>query len=450
MRQKLLSTLLMLTLLGIYPLSALATQPPPPKSGGPDVRIGLAHTTQAEVALNGPFLVVSDAVRAEAGTPKEVPEQVWPTVDGRIVAEIAPDSMTGIRVTMPGRAPMTASQWDFINTGGGHFQYGGVRYRGSLRLIRIGEELVVINVISIEEYLAGVVPREMPTSWPQEALRAQAVVARTYAYANMGRYAAYGYDLTNDTRSQVYGGMDAERAASTEAVVTTRGQVLMYQGKPAQTYFSASNGGKVSSPTEVWGGSYPYLRSMDDPYDADASIYMGWTQTLTEEDLKPYLPAGASLLDVRITERGPSGRATRLELVTDRGTVVFTNDSIRIPLSSRSTLIDVAVQRYGGESGLTAVGSGGKVVQVQPNPTILGAGNTFAEASAGVTIMGALRRMVSAVFEKPEIKVVVTGNGWGHGVGLSQYGARGRAEAGHTYQEILEFYFPGTTLEHLW
>jgi stage II sporulation protein D len=151
---------------------------------------------------------------------------------------------------------------------------GGRGYRGSLRVKTTGSALEVVNVVGLESYVMGVVPSEMPNKWPAEALASQAVAARTYALSHLAK--GGDYDLYPDTRSQVYGGIGAEAASSNAAVSETANQILLYDGKPADTFFSSSSGGKTANVQDVWSSPpVPYLVSVPDPYDT-LSPYHNW------------------------------------------------------------------------------------------------------------------------------------------------------------------------------
>ncbi len=144
----------------------------------------------------------------------------------------------------------------------------GLPYRGSLVIGRSGSGLYVVNDVPLESYLRGVVPREMPGELASEALRAQAVAARSYALATMKPHSSF--DLYADTRSQVYGGIRAEHEATDRAVASTAGEVLSWQGGVATTYFSSTSGGRTAAIGDAWAGSNarPYLVSVADPFDA--------------------------------------------------------------------------------------------------------------------------------------------------------------------------------------
>lgn len=142
----------------------------------------------------------------------------------------------------------------------GYVSTKGRWYRGTLMIKNINGKLTVINDIDLENYLRGVVPSEMPASWEFEALKAQAIAARSFALANLGKQAKYGYDLKDNTEDQAYGGASAETNITNKAVEETHGLVLTYDMKIISAYYSASAGGMTS--TSIWGGYVPYLHSV--------------------------------------------------------------------------------------------------------------------------------------------------------------------------------------------
>lgn len=202
----------------------------------------------------------------------------------------------------------------------------------------------VVNTVGLEAYLAGVVPREAPASWPAAALQAQAVAARSYALAH--RTPNLDFDLYGDERSQVYGGIAAEAAPATAAVAATAGRVLLYAGKVADTMFSASNGGRTVSAAEAWPGLPglpPYLVARDDPYDAAASPYAAWGPVVVPAaQVETALGLPGSLVDLS-TDSSSSTRPTLVTATTSSGTVDLSPSRVRTALGLRSTWIDVGV-----------------------------------------------------------------------------------------------------------
>ena len=249
-------------------------------------------------------------------------------------------------------------------------------YRGSLQFSPAGGGVQTVNAVALDDYLRGVVPAEMPSSWAPAALQAQAVAARTYAItATVG---AAGYDLYSDTRSQMYGGVTAETPATDAAIAATSGQIVTYDGRPAVTYFFASSGGYTESIQNVWTGSTPepWLRGVPDPYDgAGQDPYHSWTSRMSVAAAAGKLGGlvKGSLVGITVTRHGVSPRILEADVVGTRGTVsvtgsqlqsifglgttnaAFTTISTRDPSGSLSGTVcpapasrSVAVQRYSG------------------------------------------------------------------------------------------------------
>lgn len=219
---------------------------------------------------------------------------------------------------------------------------GGSRasYRGMLRSAAAGpgKPRQTVNVVGLEAYLRGVVPREVPALWHTQAVSAQSVAARTYAAFERKQPAARHYDLCDTTQCQVYLGVDAEHPASDAAIKRTAGQVVTYGGNPAFTQFSASNGGWSVA------GSMPYLVAQADPYD---SAYRGWTQRLSRTAIQRHWPAIGDLTTIEIHRRDGNGewggRVVEMVLVGTKGRTTVHGETFRSYLGLRSSLFTVAV-----------------------------------------------------------------------------------------------------------
>jgi stage II sporulation protein D len=221
----------------------------------------------------------------------------------------------------------------------------GVRdgaYRGSAQLLRTGRRgVLVVNRVGLEDYLRGVVPAEMPASWPAEALEAQAVIARSYALR--ARNAGAQYDVFADTRSQVYGGVGSEVAAASAAVAATRGEIVTYGGQVAQTYFFSTSGGRTAANEEIWGGApVPYLRSVTDPYDR-LSPYHRWSVRFRDREAARRLAdvAPGKLRSLKVVARTASGRAAVVAVRGRRGTARVSAATIQSALGLRSTWFSI-------------------------------------------------------------------------------------------------------------
>jgi stage II sporulation protein D len=212
-------------------------------------------------------------------------------------------------------------------------------YRGRMVFVRDGSSVLAVNHASLEHYLYGVVPAEMPASWATEALKAQAVVARSYALTS--RRPSEPYDVFADVRSQVYRGVFAEVATATAAVRATRARVVTVGGQVAQTFFFSTSGGRTASNEEGFGGTpLSYLRSVDDPHD-DLSPVHTWTARFTRRDAERRLRAVLTgrLQGLEVLTRTSSGRAATIEVRGSEGNRTVSAATIRTALGLRSTWI---------------------------------------------------------------------------------------------------------------
>jgi stage II sporulation protein D len=241
-----------------------------------------------------------------------------------------------------GPVSLTASDGGPVTVGGAalnSLRDGG--YRGRLRVLAETGGLSVVNVVSLENYLRGVVASEMPSSWKPEALEAQAIAARTYAVATR-KAATSPFDLYPDERSQVYRGLASEGSAASAAVDATAGQVVLYQGQPIVTYFSSSSGGRSAAAEEVFSGAapVPYLSSVDDPFDT-LSPYHDWTLSLDDRDLsqKAIYPGLVTGIHVDVY---PSGRVRSVTLDGSAGPLELGAALARKRFGLRSTWFTVS------------------------------------------------------------------------------------------------------------
>lgn len=261
-------------------------------------------------------------------------------------------------------------------------------YGGAISFRVNNKKLDIVNRVEMDEYLKGVLPKEMSPSFPMESLKAQALCSRSFAINNYNKFIKNGYNLDDTTRSQVYYGKDVEEKTTNKAVEETIGQVIKYDGKVAETIFCASSGGYTVASSEAWGGnSVPYLISKEDPYSVHP-----WKYELKNSDLKKL-----NLSDVFSVslDYNNSNRVNNLTFSTSKGDVKIKATDFRQKIGNtiiKSTLFDVNV-----------------------------IGN----------------------------KVFVSGKGYGHGVGMSQYGAVEMAKKGSNYKDIIGFYFPGTNIEKI-
>jgi stage II sporulation protein D len=227
-------------------------------------------------------------------------------------------------------------------------------YRGALETVpEGGGSLNVVNALSVEQYVKGVIPNESPPSWPMAELKAQAVASRSFALS-AGRD-GNGFDLYSDTRSQVYKGLESEYASSDEAAEQTRGQVLTYEGQVAETLFSACSGGKTESIKNVFGTAIPYLVGVPDPYDYYCPLHK-WTLEFSGPQMTSRLAGlvDGSLEQVVITKTGYSPRIIEAKLIGTGGVTSVTGEQLEVALGGYSTWM--SFEKVGAGAG---AGKGG-------------------------------------------------------------------------------------------
>ena len=229
-----------------------------------------------------------------------------------------------------------------FNAGASPLRFGTTPYRGQIQVSVANGSLRAVNNVGLEAYLFGVVPSEMPKEWLPEALKAQAVAARSYALA-VKKNGSW-FDLYPDTRSQVYLGIAHEAPSTTAAVQDTAGQIVLYNGRVATTYFFSSSGGRTSSPTEVWPSSpaVPYLQSVSDPYDTISPYHRWGPFVIPAAKLRRVLGAHGKLTDVTM-QTGPSGRVQTVTAVGSEGESTTTGSDLRAALNLRSTWFRIGV-----------------------------------------------------------------------------------------------------------
>ncbi len=328
----------------------------------------------------------------------------------------------------------------------------GVKYRGKLKFMRLTTgDMTVVNIVGFDDYLCGVVPREVTATWSYEAVKAQAVLSRTFAINNMNKYQKYGFNLDNTTNSQAYAGVKIEHEASNRAIGETHNQIVLYNGKPAQVYFFASSGGKTGTANDAWGGdNYPYLQSVDDSYEnANEASYAHWTLKYTADELKAKLAQKdvhiGDITDVTV-EYSDSGRALKTVFHGTEGMKEYSRENIRWVIGAYSTAFTVS--RSGGSetslctldayNSFTPISVNAQTNLLSANGIVTGADSLFLLSAEGMTqTEGAKAATGDFIF---------SGRGWGHGVGMSQWGAKGMAEAGFSYTDIIQHYFKGTEI----
>jgi len=390
-----------------------------PVANATAVRVGLIVDTSAvEVASAGPFVVQTEdgreIARLAAGATASFRDNG---------ANVSLTSRTAAGGSGPGGSGLPFPLVVRPIASGATLSVRGNPYRGELRIQQAtGGGLTVVNRLDMETYLLGVVPREIGRFDLDiyEAIKAQAVAARTYAITYLGRRQQQGFDVFATVEDQVYGGAAAENETVNRAVRETAGEILTYGGQPITAYYHSTCAGQTAAIDEVWNNApVAYLVSVRDvdpqgqAYDRSSSRFR-WEERWTHEQLVGILNRTLAdslrgrritrIEDMRVLERTPSDRVRRMRIDTDAGSFTVGKDRVRWILPPirngsptgilNSSKFDVALTR-----------SGGRVTEI-----------------------------------------VATGGGWGHGIGMCQVGAMGRARAGQDYRTILRTYYPGTEI----
>lgn len=272
------------------------------------------------------------------------------------------------------------------------------RYRGDISIFKDAQgKLLIVNILDLESYIKGVLFHEISHRWPLDAIKAQAVAVRTYAMYQKEVMKAKDYDLTADTSSQVYGGYDSEKRKTNRAVNFTNGEVLTYQGKVFPAYFHATCGGITEDASELWKINIVPLKGSRVCSFCLESPHYYWKADLglkaIEKKLGGQYKLKGELKNISIVERDPSGRVRTLELKDAQGQSLIIN---------------------------------AKDFRLAMGPDFIRSTN------------------FSIVFEQD--RLIFSGKGWGHGVGLCQWGAYGMSKKGYNYRQILEFYYPGAEI----
>ncbi len=334
----------------------------------------------------------------------------------------------------------------------------GRQYRGEFEIRRyLDSDLTVINILDIEEYLYGVVPQELEATAPLEALKAQAVAARTYAYRNIGKYSKWGFDMVNSAGDQVYAGYDGEKAATNTAVDQTRGKKALYNGSLVSLFYFSSSGGMTEDNVNVWGTPIPYLKSVPDPYESGDSYNYSWSRTFTAEELKQILFLSdvdiGDILSVSIEEVSEAGRPIKLKFTGTKGQITYYRQDGRTVLGLPSNLYTInsgSGSTTASRTSYVVTSRGLESVDLPGSMVVTGSGTKVLSGSGAFSAVGSSGVSVISGGSSTQVKdgvYVFTGRGWGHGVGMSQEGAKGFARQGYTYDQILKHYFTGITIE---
>lgn len=392
---------LLAALVGTLVLSA--TAPAMARHAPASAKSAKATATEAQPAKQAPDLRVGLVSGRASVTITPAEGKATAQTESSKTIALAANTAAAIRwqagAFLVGREKLRGDVLTIRPSGAGELALDGRRYRGALELRHKGGGLTAVNIVPVDDYLRSVVPEEMPVDWPAEAIKAQSVAARSFALASCGRHAGEGYDLCTTTHCQLYTGTAAEKSASNAAIKATRGEVLTYGGKPIEALFHTDSGGMTENSEDVWGSHVPYLRAAKDT----PAKTMPWTKTISRADLERKLAAkGHDIGKVRsialsplaigraAKDRTASGRVKTMTVKGTKGTATLSGTTWRSLLGLKSTLFDAKLAKD---------------------------------------------------------MVTFTGYGSGHGLGISQWGAKRLAESGKSYAAILSHYYTGVTLQ---
>jgi len=357
-------------------ISALATEPP-------IIRVGiLLDQGSIRIEADGP-MIAADVQGGSTSTLIGGPWVFQSTADGMAISGTTFGST--VRVTTPS----------------GFLKVNGQPYRGLIEVRRAGPgRLTAINELDLERYLYGVIKGEIDPHWPPEAVKAQAVAARTLALQNLaelrGKFASEGYTVRATTDSQIYLGVAGEDPGASAAVEATRGIVMTFRGQPIFAAYHSNSGGHTEDSENVWGTPHPYLRGVPDPYALDAPGGQ-WTARLSLGAIEVGLRRGGVTLNgiagIELGRATPWGRAITLRLTDEAGRIQ-----------------EIAANQF---------------------RLLIGPG---------------VVRSTMFVMTRDGSEVAFAGRGSGHGVGLDQWGARALALRGYTFEQILSYYYTGIAI----
>lgn len=329
-------------------------------------------------------------------------------------------------------------------------QVENTAYRGGIMFYpNANSAMNIINYLSMTEYLYGVLPAEIPRTSPAEALKAQAVAARSFAGLNLNRHGNDGFDLCATTHCQVYNGYGGEHQETNQAADQTAGEVILHQGKPVEAFYFKNSGGYTQNAEDVWSNAQGYLQSVKDLYSPEYP----WSLSLSFESLRQKLEAAGqspgTIASIAITERNAAGFVSALQIEGSKGTVILKKEQIRNVLGAtlvkslrfdftegastgNKILVSNGIQATAADDAIYAINSDGQTVKTTTDG-LYGSNGTSVVSMGG----GSSAQMTH------RDPVTFTGVGYGHGVGMPQDSAIEMAKQGYTYQEILKYYYKG-------
>lgn len=434
-----------------------------------DIYVKLSGSGNYSIGITAGNLVMTDA----EGRLANLADSAKISVSGNSVI------ISGISFMMPVRI-----------TGAGFLKFNGKTYRGAFLITQRGG---LLNVLDVEQYLCGVLPAEVGASWPREALRAQAISARTYVLKQSMNRADKGYDVVDTDADQVYKGQGVETDKTNQAVMSTAHEILTFGKEIAYTYFHSDSGGHTADISDVWGQNIPYLQGVPEVVSYKSPV-SSWSAKFSASKIQSAVKKVSgtdigTISEIQVSEVDEGGRAVRMTFIGSRGSQTIRASQFRLALDPRnlkSTMFTPSGGTFKVQNTLTPSG----LVSAKNNNYASSSGLTF-EEEQGIAKMtadgvftttelidmltneakkkqyyqiglGRMKKNGKSVQnsqpQKPRSKYgyaieksgndfVFYGRGWGHGVGMCQWGAMAMAEQGYSAEKILMHYYPGTAIK---
>lgn len=346
---------------------------------------------------------------------------------------------------------------DWLGEGSFKSSVNSRTYRGGLKFyVRSNGDINVINYLSLDHYLYGVIQGEMGYHNPLESLKAQTVAARSYAMTNKGRHKSEGFDVCNVSHCQMYYGVDYEKEKTIQAVDETSGLAIWYNGKIVPAYYSKNNGGYIQNAEDVWGNETGYLKAKEDPWSPEYK----WTASYGWEDLEERITDIGRIKDAYVSKWTDNGNVYEMTFVGTTGTKKLLREKVRTTLGG-STCKSLRFDVEGGSGGtvvipakVTVLGADGEEEE-RESIVVCGADGELYEYESldGMLVLGDDHK---TTLEDTETKsmasdegITLTGYGYGHGLGMAQDSAIAMGEEGMTFEEILYFFYTDIEIDYV-
>lgn len=361
------------------------------------------------------------------------------------------DSQNNIISTLPKDGSVLISSNTFDNS---LIKVEKDRYRDYIRLVSKNNEIVVINHVKLENYLYGVVPAEMPATFPIEALKAQAIASRSFALSNINKHLTEGFNLCDTTHCQVYSGYEYEKPSTNLAVDDTKNILAYYNGKVIEAIFHSTSSGFTEDSVNIWGGDLPYLKSVEDSFSYE-SPYSNWNFSININELNNNLiSSGTNIGDlqrIEVIDSTSTGKVNKVKVVGTKGEQILGGTEFRNIVGAtkfRSSWFNIRGSNMNASTNVVYAITGDMLI-----PQTIDISKSYivdAKERKSVT-RGTINRAMGkdrieslgGFYPTTSSEIVIEGKGFGHGVGMSQFGAKKMAELGYNYEEILKYYYTG-------